>query len=256
MNCNRKNLALILILIIIISNLSLIIVKPANAHSIPKPLIPEFTIKIVDHSYDVPASVTTTIDPYNNKTITRTFPATHVQNISVDLTVSNQAFPATIDGNASFLSYNLRTKPHFGENWVQNYDETTKIGLLTSQSSSQYTVLLSSPVDDFKVGDQIDYQVKAILGYQYTTFEHLEHLDPGYHGPYPVPVSHTVFVESSDWSPTQTFIMPDISSTPTPFQQNIVLILIFAILVVLIVFSLLVFRRHRKTTKEFKVKKL
>lgn len=241
-------------LLIILAVSSLMIVESATVQSIIKPSVPEFTVRIVDHSYDVPASVTTTIDPYNNKTITRTFPATHVQNISVDLIVVNQPFPETIDGNTSFLYYNLRTKPHFGENWSQQFNESIQIGQtgrLTPQSNSQYTVLFSTPVDDYSVGDQVDYQVKAILAYQYTTYEYLEHLDPWYHGPYPVPVNHTVYVESSDWSPTQTFIVPNISPTPTPFQQNLVLILPIAVVVlaVVLVFSFLLFRRHRKTAK-------
>ena len=237
-----------LLLLILLAASSIMIVKPANAQSIPKPSIPEFTVKIVDHSYDVPASVTSTIDPYNNKTITRTFPAYHVQNITVEITVKNQPFPATIQGNTSFLYYNLRYKPHFGQNW---YNVTTQNGNVTPQSNSQYIVLYSYPVYDFKTGDQIDFQVEVTLGYHYTTYEYLEHLPSYYHGPYPVPVDHIVYVETSGWSPTQTFIMPNISPTPMPFQSNEGLILPIAVVVLamIIVFFSLLYRRHRNTSK-------
>jgi hypothetical protein len=250
MGRSSKGFSLLLAVILAVS--SLIMVESASAQSIPKPSVPEFTVKLVDNSYDVPATTTSIIDSYNNKTITRTFPASHVQNITVELTVANQHFPATIDGNTSFLYYNLRTKPHFGDNWAQQYNETTHIGTLTSQSSSQYTVLFSAPVDDFNIGDQVDYQVKAILGYQYTTYEYLEHLSPNYDGPYPVPVNHTAFVESSDWSPTQTFIMPSISSPNSGsfhFSLNTQVAIFSAVAIValsLAIIALLLYKRNRK----------
>ena len=40
------------------------IVKPANAQSIPKPSVPQITVALVDHSYDTPPTTPTyTIDP-------------------------------------------------------------------------------------------------------------------------------------------------------------------------------------------------
>jgi hypothetical protein len=63
-----KSLAFLLDLLIVMSSLTILMVKPANAQTIPKPSVPEFTAKFVDHSYIVSAS--TTVDPYTGKEIT------------------------------------------------------------------------------------------------------------------------------------------------------------------------------------------
>ena len=123
-----KTLSLALILILAVS--SIIMVKPTFAQSIPKPSVPQFTVNLADHGYDVPPSVTSTTDPYNGKTTTTTFPGYHYQNITVDVTIENQPFPATIDGNTSNLYYNLRTKPQFGENWANNTLKIPRLELL------------------------------------------------------------------------------------------------------------------------------
>ena len=61
-------MAFLLALLIVMSSLTILMVKPANAQTIPKPSVPEFTAKFVDHSYIVSAS--TTVDPYIGKEIT------------------------------------------------------------------------------------------------------------------------------------------------------------------------------------------
>ncbi len=60
----NKSSALLLILLSIL--LSVIMVLPVSYSSIPKPSIPEFTLKFLDNSYDVPP--TYGIDPYTGKT--------------------------------------------------------------------------------------------------------------------------------------------------------------------------------------------
>ena len=55
MGSSGKSFALILILIMAISSLSLLVLKPANAQIIPKPSVPEFTVQfVVDTSYIAP----------------------------------------------------------------------------------------------------------------------------------------------------------------------------------------------------------
>ena len=66
-----KTFAIFLTLIVAMSCLTLLTVKPVNAQSIPKPSVPEFTLQIADHSYDVPAKTTSTTDPYTGKTTTK-----------------------------------------------------------------------------------------------------------------------------------------------------------------------------------------
>jgi hypothetical protein len=60
-----KHLALALILLLATS--SMLWVESVSAQSIPKPSVPEFSLKYVDHSYDVPTTYGT--DPYTGKTI-------------------------------------------------------------------------------------------------------------------------------------------------------------------------------------------
>ena len=49
-----KGLSLLLVVILVGS--SLIMVESASAQSIPKPSIPEFTVNLIDSSYDIPPS--------------------------------------------------------------------------------------------------------------------------------------------------------------------------------------------------------
>ena len=51
-----KSFALLLVLIMALSSLGLLIIKPACAQSIPQPSVPEFTLKVVQDSFNVPIS--------------------------------------------------------------------------------------------------------------------------------------------------------------------------------------------------------
>jgi hypothetical protein len=183
-----------------VSSLSLIMVKPAFAQSIPKPSVPEFTIKLVDHSYDVAPTTTSTTDPYNNKSTTTTIPGYHIQNITIDLKIKNQPFPTSIDGNTSYLLIDARVKGHFTENWTYPY---SSIDSYPTQSNSQYTVI-SFP-SNYSPGDEIDFQIEAILAHRYTYY-----LD-GMH------FSDYFSDSSSGWSPTQTVTIskPSVSASPS-----------------------------------------
>ena len=92
--------------------------KPASAQSIPKPSVPEFTVKFVDYSYDVPT--TTSIDPYTGKTVTNQ--SYHVENRTIQLEIKNQPFNSYIANgqNISFY-FNVREKGHYEENWTTIY---------------------------------------------------------------------------------------------------------------------------------------
>lgn len=54
MGRTSKTLALLLTLTIAMLCLILLTAKPANAQSTPNPTVPQFTIKITDHSYNIP----------------------------------------------------------------------------------------------------------------------------------------------------------------------------------------------------------
>ena len=102
MGSSGKSLALILILMIAFSGLSLSMIRPAYAQnstnptysptsspiSLPTPSVPEFTVKFVDFSYYVPT--TTSIDPYTGQNITNQ--GYYVENRTIELSINNQPF--------------------------------------------------------------------------------------------------------------------------------------------------------------------
>jgi hypothetical protein len=215
MGRTSKTFALILMLIIVMSCLTLVVVKPANAQTIPKPSVPEFTLKFLDNYYHP----------------------------TIEITIKNQVYPTTINDSEVKLYYNLRSKSHPAENWSEQY--VVSPSTLTVQSNSQYTQLTYTP--NYPTGEKVDLQVEAILGYnEYTT----------------APENPTIrfahfTTQSSDWSPTQTFTMPNnptITSTLSPSSKPIyipenVLLAIIAVIAVtallLAVFLLLLYKRNR-----------
>ena len=107
-----KGLALALVLVMAISSLSLMIIKPAFAQSVPTPSVPEFTVRFVDRSYDVPVTTTTTTDPFTGKQVTTSSGGYHVTNKTIDITINNQAYSSIDLGNGTIIQlyYLLRRK--------------------------------------------------------------------------------------------------------------------------------------------------
>jgi hypothetical protein len=140
MGNTRKTSTFLLCLIIAISCLTLQTVKPANAETdikapVPIPAVPEFTIKYVDHSYDVPTTTTSQTDPYTGKVTTETHEGYHVKNFTIDIAIKNQAFPSSIDGNVLAIRYHIQTKGHFQNEsfWQERHVDT--------QSTTGYTII-------------------------------------------------------------------------------------------------------------------
>ena len=275
-------------LTVILAISSLLIVESANAQTIPKPSVPDFTLKYVDNSYDVPP--TFEIDPYTGKNV-MTQAGYNVQNKSVELTIKNQPFTSYRNENGSrvWLFYYVATKGHF-ENWStidanywlkQKLSESYPPGFIDI-SDSQYTVI-TRKLGNISDGGQVDFRVQAIIGYSTrinTTFSGPPiGLEPGesYH-------YHTFTGQISDWSYTQAISIPDgaisISSpnptspttstpttTPTPTSSPIapdtngnstnlitlplgIFVIIVAVVVLLAAaLSVLLYTRHRKTAK-------
>jgi hypothetical protein len=76
-----------------------------------------------------------------------------------------------------------------------------------TQSSSGYTLLLFPA--SYRTDDKVDFQVKAILGYQYS-------YDTYFYGQqsHILPLRVNDFIhEESGWSSTQTFTMPETSTS-------------------------------------------
>src|SRR3990172_3290742 len=101
------NKKFVLLLILILTASSLTAVNLANA-SIPKPSVPEFTLKLVDSSYDEPTTYST--DPYTGKQVTHE--GYHVESRTIELKIKNQPFTPFLveEGTAkwtAYLQYNI-----------------------------------------------------------------------------------------------------------------------------------------------------
>jgi hypothetical protein len=108
----------------------------------------------------------------------------------------NQPYPKVLNSNESFVYFDVRVKGHYGQEWNELYQYYSNSPV---QSNSQYTVI-SLPAN-YQVGDQLDIQVQAAIGYKIVTL--IEH------PPMNVYTESVDFQHSSsDWSLTQTFIMP------------------------------------------------
>jgi hypothetical protein len=81
-----RNVAVFLVLFVLPLS-SLILTKPIDAQ-VTSPNVPEFALRVIDNSYDIPSS--TSINPYNGSTITH--PGTHIENITVELSIKNQPY--------------------------------------------------------------------------------------------------------------------------------------------------------------------
>jgi len=185
----------------------------AESSSITKPSVPEFTVKLVDYSYDVAA--TQSVDPYTGETVT--IPAHRVENRSIEVRIKNQPFtPYQIrdsNGNEWTVNffYNIRVKGHFGQYWTEVFHPSDGFPI---QSDSEYTVISFSSTggEDFyatstsvvhaPTGGQVDFQVEAMIGYVHREIS------------IPVPGTGWLFTgETSGWSNTQTITIDANPST-------------------------------------------
>ncbi len=138
---------------------------PTETASIPNPSVPEFTLKYVDYSYDIPPKTTSTTDPYTNETITTTIPGYRVENKTIQ---------ATINNNIGASYYNFRYKGHYENEWKyypfspssSGYSLAGFYSVPYKASNSSYTVaaLPSYFFKDIPERGQVDIQVQALFG--------------------------------------------------------------------------------------------
>jgi hypothetical protein len=206
----RTALALTFILALLLSALAgtMHFVTVQAESSITKPSVPEFTVKLVSHPYNV--AETTQIDPYTGTV--HTYPGYVEENRSIEITIKTQPFSSyqMADGNWSRLYYNLRFKGHFYAGDWTYYPLSPESGYINA-SLSDYTVislpkwLLSG---NLPAGSQLDFQAQALIGYDEAKYAKGAE-------------NHIIFVgnnftgEASNWSNTQTLTIPTSTSSPT-----------------------------------------
>ncbi len=265
MRNTSKTLALLLALTIIISGL-LLTIKPANAQTIAKPSVPEFTATLVDHSYDTPASTPTyTIDPYTGeqKQISSGSPSYHIENKSIEIRIKNQRFTPYNDseGRPIGLYYNVRHKGSFGSHWT--YDPFMLDGISThnyggwdmtylvpySPSNTEYTTITyqlgKAGVSNY---GKMDFQVQTQIGYIWANGNDFMQRVYG--------VTYNFTGESSDWAPIQTVTITETPSqtstpsTPTTSVPELSGLAIMPLLVLMLAVAVLLRRRKTPNTNQ------
>lgn len=201
-------MALVLILIMVVSALGLMMVKPANAQrfeqdtSFPTPSIPQFTVRIVNNSYYTQPITTITTDPFTGQSTTTTTPSRFVEDEFIELAIKNQS--VTFQRGGIDLYFDVRTKGHFSKDW--NYISTLD-GNIIENYSSRYTIVTAYFDHDFPAVGQIDFQVRAIIGDIYVE-------DPNTLSQYEI-----VMGQNGGWTDIQTISIPDGSVSITPFTN-------------------------------------
>jgi hypothetical protein len=270
MGCLNKSLLLLIILAFVAS--SIITVKPANAQPIPAPSTPTFTVKLVDNSYTTPISTTTSTDPYTNETTNIRTGGQYVKNFTIEIIIDNQALPPSLNSSKYSIYYPIRLKPHFEEKWIfGQYGELAPCNnslspdpseaavaecfqnIIPEQSDGQYTIF-SIDGNSYKPKDQIDFQVKAVIGHTFNLWEETYTVD---HYSYGIPrygdtkvlaaVPSITQDSEGNWSTIQTLTMPVTSPTSTPAVPEFSWLAIqFALMIMVAVAGLLVYFKKRK----------
>lgn len=174
------------LLILLVASVLPLLLQPTSAQS--NPSVPQFTITIANHSYDIAAKSST--DPYTgNATIT---PGVSINWQTLDLTVPNEKYTGrTVNGYQYYYGYlyYVRYKGHFAMDWIEENSYNYYFPQNTSQANTtlsfvlndNYVDLVQDGVPDTLVpahsitlpyDGQVDFQVKAKVGalYQVITF--------------------------------------------------------------------------------------
>lgn len=186
-----------LALSVLFTFLLLTLTLPVCNAAIPEPSVPQFTVELVNRSYDVPAETTTHTDPYNGNVTTKTVPGYHVELYEIELKIKNTYCPSTVDGHPANLYYKVRTKGYFEPQWPEPSGQI-------EADDSQYTIIYLPA--HYRIDDKVDIQVQALIGYYHESWL------PNH----PLIVGTAFAYEASSWSPTKTFTMPDASTLFTP----------------------------------------
>jgi len=189
------------------------IVKPVAAQSMPKPSVPEFTLKFHTTSqYQAPTYQT---DPFTGKNVTLTG-GYYVEGKAVDIKIRNQPFTSRLDatGNYTHLYYIYRVKGHFTNETDWNYGINIDSKYYNA-SNSEYTtitrVLVGYPFSgEVLAGSQIDFQIQALTGHIDVTQQLI------YFGGFGTINNYSFVGVSGDWSPTQTITIGETSASTSP----------------------------------------
>jgi hypothetical protein len=229
MGSTSERLSLFLVVILAVS--SLIMVESVSAQSIPKPSVPEFTLKYVADFYDVPT--TYKIDSYTGEKVVDV-QGYHVNNSTVQIVIKNQPFTPYTDSNGKYIDlyYNVSYKGYYGENW-DYYSHDSATDFFLKQSTSDNTVISFTRIP---TNGQIDFRIQAHIGF-YTETGH----------PWMDSYTYRFDGESSGWSNTQTITIPETANTspnPSPTIPELPLVSVIFLFAIASI-SLVYFKRRK-----------
>lgn len=202
-----------------------------SAQSTPKPSVPQFSIQVVDYSYDVPTTYST--NPFTGKQVTHY--GYHVDVIEVKGNIKNQHFtPYTIpdpNSTGNYLNidfyYDIRYRGHFGGEWKQLYG-SYDVDFLKQKYASEYTNFTADTYNapGLQEGAVIDFQVKAHIGFEtwggisYFPYRILNGEESGWSNTLTVTISKdatssNAYMTNIDSSPYPTLESPETLTTPT-----------------------------------------
>jgi hypothetical protein len=219
-----KSTFTISLLIMALAASSLVSVQAYVVDSITKPSVPEFSVQLVSHPYDVPPKTTTTVDQYTGKETTTTIPGYRVENKSIEVKIKNPSFtPYTIIQHTGYnhdtdeiynytydrnftvnLFYNVNVKGHYGNEWksvggIASYPDGPQSN---AQRDSEYTII-SVKTEDFPNDAVLDFKVQAAVGY-YVAW-----------GRSVMIIGYDFYGQESDWSSIQQLTLGT-PQTPIP----------------------------------------
>ncbi len=195
---SKKSIALF-IACLLFSGLILLQLTVANS----TPSVPQFTIKQVDRSYDVPTTYSK--NQYTGETITHQ--GYHVQNLTLDIIIKNQPFtPSTVNGTTIGLYYNVEAKLS-SDKWSNSGGYGRYAVKASTSDDTAVTIVMGSDGLFASPGSQVDIRVQAVSGYEYTVWTE-SHIQP----------IGTQFIldQTSSWSNTQTVTIGESIATTEP----------------------------------------
>jgi hypothetical protein len=237
-----KYLSLLLVVILAVS--SLLMIKPIDAQSIPRPSVPKFTLRYVNNSYLVPETPYYQKDPYTGQQKFIGMEGGYLfKNYTIEITLRSQSFPSNINNTALQLYYNIRAKGLYEQNFSNlnlRSDDNIDFNYLPTQQNSEYTII-SIPANTYTLGGTVQFQVRAIIGayfYEPTPVES-----------YPFGRSYLEYA-ASDWSNTQEITLTNMPSLASPNPTSTVpeIPITVSLVTVLFAVSLLLVIGKRKLT--------
>jgi hypothetical protein len=233
---------LTLCLIITVLAQTAIAIEPAFA-AVKKLLIPQFTIKFADSSYDtLPSS---TIDPYTGQTVTH--PAEHVANYTIQFTIRN------VTTTDRYLQYEMQVKGHYEQDWkffsrigANTYtQDTTMTWSSTGDGNFQF-----SGGNGMAVGDLFDQANDFYAPFNGSVDFRLQASTWNYEG------YHFGKSSESDWSSTQTLTLnagnPTNTSTPSPSIPEFTALTIIVLLIIISTMAVMAKLRKNRSIPNFK----